>query len=111
MTIAITKSIAASSLMNQPGQSTPCGRYSPNLNISYWVAGNGQVPNLGSNATLWLTGYFDQAGYDANQQYMGRIQITIPAASAPSVLQTDATIGAYILTLPQFSGGSAAEVA
>ena len=106
MSIAITKSISAASIPN-----SQAGRFSPNLNISYWVAGNAQVPNLGSNATLMMNGYFDQAGYDApGFQPMGRMTVNIPAADVSAALASDSALGTWLLAnVAAFSGGSAAE--
>jgi hypothetical protein len=104
MPISITKSIAASSLPQ--GQ---CRNYSPNLNVSYWVAGDATISTLSQNATLTMLGYYDQAGYDwQGGQPMVRIPVTIPAASATAALASDSSLGTYLLTLPLFSGGTAA---
>jgi len=106
MSIAITKSIPASSVQN-----SQAGRYSPNLNISYWVAGAAQVPNLGANATLMLQGYFDQAGKEtAGCQSMGRMTVTVPAADVSTALASDSALGTWLLAnVAAFAGGSAAE--
>lgn len=96
MPIAITKSTAT--------------RFSPNCFASYWVAQRAQILNLASDATLMIQGFYDQAGYDAKDQFMESIKITIPAASVETALATDEALGTYLLTLPQFAGGTAAEV-
>jgi len=107
MTIAITKSIAASTLNN-----TQCKNYSPNLMISYWVAGDATISTLTESASLSILGYYDQVGYDAQGgQPMARLPLSIPAVSVSSALASDSALGDYLLTLPQFSGGVASVAA
>jgi hypothetical protein len=106
MPISITKSIAASSLPQ--GQ---CRNYSPNLSISYWVAGDVTV-TPGGSAVVSVAGYYDQAGYDMQGgQPMVRQQITIPEASVAAAIASDVGMGTFLLTLMQFSGGTAIEAA
>ncbi len=102
MTIAITKAIPASQVPN-----SQAGNFSPNLDISYWVVGTVTLDaTLAADAEVGMQGFFDQAGYQAQQKRpMGNMQIVIPAADTAAALATDASLGAYLLTLPQFTGG------
>jgi hypothetical protein len=102
MAASITKAIQASTLQNCQAKN-----FSPNINVSYWVVTNVQLENLSSNATVSIAGYYDQAGYDTQGfRPIANMQITIPAADVAAAIATDASLGAYLVGLAQFSGGT-----
>ena len=92
MTITITKPITS--------------RFSPNCPISCWVVGQIQVKNLSTDVPVIIAGYYDQAGHDAKGPSMGNMKVVIPAAQAGAALVSDTTLGEYLLSLPQFTGGT-----
>ena len=98
MSIAISKAVV---VQNQ---------FSPNLEAGYWVPSSFSLVNAQSDATLVVNGYYDQAGYDQSKQPLGRCVLTVPNATYLT-LTSDELIGAYLLTLPQFAGGTAQEAA
>lgn len=90
MTIAILKSIP-----NQFGATT-----------SYWITAQESVTYLNSPVKLVILGYFDKAAHDGKKQVMSTLPITIPADQVTTALASAASLGAYLLALPQFSGGT-----
>ncbi len=92
MTVAINKAIPS--------------HYSPNCPVSFWITVQESVTYLNQPVKLVIQGYFDQAGYTAKGVAMGSLPITIPADAVPGALADAASLGTYLLSLPQFSGGS-----